>query len=53
MVKDAGANEGAKGANGAEAASNGAKVDPNATKMSIRCVLATGSVDLKVRVFAA
>jgi platelet-activating factor acetylhydrolase IB subunit alpha len=38
-------------ANGTEA--NGAKEDPNATKMSIRCVLATGSVDLKVRVFAS
>ncbi|CAG8905910.1 unnamed protein product [Penicillium egyptiacum] len=50
LVKDAGANE---GANGTEVASNGAKEDPNATKMSIRCVLATGSVDLKVRVFAA
>ncbi|KAJ6189751.1 hypothetical protein N7519_004659 [Penicillium mononematosum] len=48
LVKDAGANE---GANGTEVASNGAKED--ATKMSIRCVLATGSVDLKVRVFAA
>ena len=34
--------------------SNGAKDDPNAaSKMSIRCVLATGSVDLKVRVFAS
>jgi platelet-activating factor acetylhydrolase IB subunit alpha len=47
LIKDKGANE----ANGE--AANGAKEDPAATKMSIRCVLATGSVDLKVRVFAS
>ncbi|KAJ5779737.1 hypothetical protein N7457_007457 [Penicillium paradoxum] len=47
LIKDAGAKE---GANGAEAASNGAKED---AKMSIRCVLATGSVDLKVRIWAS
>jgi platelet-activating factor acetylhydrolase IB subunit alpha len=49
LIKDTGASE---TANGTEAV-NGAKEDPNATKMSIRCVLATGSVDLKVRVFAS
>jgi platelet-activating factor acetylhydrolase IB subunit alpha len=55
LIKDSSAN-GAAGANGSAepAASNGTKDDPNAaSKMSIRCVLATGSVDLKVRVFAS
>ncbi|KAJ5733908.1 Nuclear distribution protein nudF 1 [Penicillium malachiteum] len=51
LMKDTGAN-GDAGANGT--ASNGVKEDPNAAnKMSIRCVLATGSVDLKVKVFAS
>ncbi|KAJ5730762.1 uncharacterized protein N7483_005270 [Penicillium malachiteum] len=51
LMKDTGAN-GDAGANGTS--SNGAKEDPNAAnKMSIRCVLATGSVDLKVKVFAS
>ncbi|OGE55431.1 hypothetical protein PENARI_c004G07139 [Penicillium arizonense] len=50
LIKDTGAED----ANGAEAGkSSVAKEDPNAIKMSIRCVLATGSVDLKVRVFAS
>jgi platelet-activating factor acetylhydrolase IB subunit alpha len=50
LIKDTGAED----ANGVEAGkSSVAKEDPNATKMSIRCVLATGSVDLKVRVFAS
>ncbi|KAJ6016026.1 hypothetical protein N7540_010617 [Penicillium herquei] len=51
LMKDTGAN-GDAGANGTS--SNGVKDDPNAAnKMSIRCVLATGSVDLKVKVFAS
>ncbi|CEO59831.1 Putative Nuclear distribution protein PAC1 [Penicillium brasilianum] len=53
LIKDS---NGAAGANGSadSATANGAKDDPNAaSKMSIRCVLATGSVDLKVRVFAS
>ncbi|KAJ5174328.1 Nuclear distribution protein nudF 1 [Penicillium canariense] len=55
LIKDSNANADS-GANGSAepAASNGAKEDSNAaSKMSIRCVLATGSVDLKVRVFAS
>ncbi|KAJ5379841.1 Nuclear distribution protein nudF 1 [Penicillium cataractarum] len=55
LIKESSAN-GAAGTNGSAESStaNGAKDDPNAaSKMSIRCVLATGSVDLKVRVFAS
>ncbi|KAJ5976261.1 Nuclear distribution protein nudF 1 [Penicillium waksmanii] len=52
LIKDTGAS-GDDGANGTDTA-NGTKEDPNAaSKMSIRCVLATGSVDLKVKVFAS
>ncbi|KAJ5125285.1 hypothetical protein N7448_004613 [Penicillium atrosanguineum] len=51
LIKDSGAKGEANGAEGA--GSNGVKEDPTAGKMSIRCVLATGSVDLKVRVFAS
>ncbi|KAJ5482963.1 Nuclear distribution protein nudF 1 [Penicillium diatomitis] len=52
LIKESHAN-GTAGANG-EGQSSTAKDDPNAAhKMSIRCVLATGSVDKKVRVFAS
>ncbi|KAJ5344562.1 hypothetical protein N7452_002566 [Penicillium brevicompactum] len=47
LIKDTGANDTNR------ETSNGGKDDLNTTKMSIRCVLATGSVDLKVRVFAS
>ncbi|OQD82439.1 hypothetical protein PENANT_c021G10940 [Penicillium antarcticum] len=49
LIKDTGSED----ANGTDVGKSSAKEDPNATKMSIRCVLATGSVDLKVRVFAS
>ncbi|KAJ5082936.1 hypothetical protein N7532_011979 [Penicillium argentinense] len=53
LIKDAGAN-GDAGANSSADAANGPKEDPNTpAKMSIRCVLATGSVDLKVKIFAS
>ncbi|KAJ5744221.1 Nuclear distribution protein nudF 1 [Penicillium manginii] len=52
LIKDTGVG-GDDGANGTNTA-NGTKDDPNAAyKMSIRCVLATGSVDKKVKVFAS
>lgn len=53
LIKDGGVNgEAANGASGA--APNGVKEDPSAgNKVSIRCVVATGSVDLNVRVFAS
>lgn len=53
LIKDGGVN-GEAAANGASGeAPNGVKEDTNAgNKVSIRCVLATGSVDLSVRVFA-
>ncbi|KAJ5570602.1 Nuclear distribution protein nudF 1 [Penicillium hispanicum] len=50
LIKDSSAN----GEPNGTAESNGAKEDAKAaSKMSIRCVLATGSVDLKVRVWAS
>lgn len=55
LVKDGGlsTDPGANGASGSTAP-NGVKEDPNAaSKVSIRCVLATGSVDLSVRIFAS
>ncbi|KAF7115791.1 hypothetical protein CNMCM5793_003431 [Aspergillus hiratsukae] len=55
LIKDAGTN-GESETNGTPAATgaaNGVKPDPNsANKISIRCVIATGSVDRKVRIFA-
>ena len=50
LIKEANVN-GEAGPNGTTE-SNGAKEDP-ASKMSIRCVIATGSVDKTVRVFAS
>ena len=55
MIKETAPN-GEAGANGTPetGASNGVKDDSKAaTKVSVRCVLATGSVDLKVKVFAS
>lgn len=49
IVKDAGTNGAAEGQNGVPA--NGASKAP-AQEVQIRCVIATGSVDLNVRVFA-
>lgn len=50
LIKDTGDD----GTNGNADTANGAKDDSKAaSKMSIRCVLATGSVDLKVKVFAS
>ncbi|OJJ40280.1 hypothetical protein ASPWEDRAFT_47150 [Aspergillus wentii DTO 134E9] len=52
LIKDGGAS-GENGANGASP-SNGVRDDPKApSKVSIRCVIATGSVDYNVRVFAS
>lgn len=55
LIKETAPN-GEAGANGTPetGASNGVKDDSKAaTKVSVRCVLATGSVDLKVKVFAS
>jgi len=39
--------------NGVNGTPNGAKKDDGAVNVSIRCVIATGSVDKNVRVFAS
>lgn len=53
VVKGPQQQQAVNGEDGASAAAKGGKVDDPGGKESIRCVIATGSVDMSVRVFAS